>query len=237
MRIQYYLIHNGNEERKNILMNEFQKWGFDINNIKWIIHPNKEELNEELINNIVYQYPCESNGKFLYPSHILLRRGVISCTYKHYLALKDIVENGYEYSVIMEDNIYFLGKIPELVKIYIDQLNNYYGDWDIVFDNEWVKYIEGPIIPGIHVYPKSNEITQQCHGGTKGANFYLLTNSCAKKLFDNYLPFYHQPDWYMNDLFRKLNIKSFWIEPSMVRAQNGHKSNTAHIDKIEKCNF
>ena len=123
MKIQYYLIHNGNKDREKTMMEEFIKWGFDINNIKWTLHPNKNELDEELINKIVCQTPCESNGNIIYPSRMLLRRGMISCTYKHYLCLKDIVDNGYDYGVIMEDNIAFLDNIPELVKKYIYQLN------------------------------------------------------------------------------------------------------------------
>ena len=48
-------------------------------------------------------------------------------------------------------------------------------------------------------------------------SFYLLNLGCAKKLYDNYIPFNNAPDWYMNDLFRKLNIKCFWSEPSVVK--------------------
>ena len=67
----------------------------------------------------------------------------------------------------------------------------------------------------IFVYPKSNEITKYCHGSTRLAQFYIINNKCAKKLYDNYIPFNNAPDWWMNDLFRKLNIKSFWSEPSI----------------------
>jgi len=235
MSIKYYLIHNGTEERRKIMTDQFNKYGINPQQVKWLIHPNKNEIKEDLINKIVYQKPCQSNDRFVYPSRMILRRGMISCTYKHFLALKDIVENGYDYGIIMEDNVLFLDNIPELIKIYIDQLNNYYGEWDIVFDSSWTRYMEGPIEPGLLVYPKSNEITQQCHGGTKAAMFYLLTNSCAKKLYENYLPFYDSPDWYMNDLFRKLDIKSFWVEPPNITVHTRHKSSTGDIDNIEGC--
>lgn len=237
MNIKYYLVHNGTEERRQIMTEQFTKSGFDLNNINWIVHPNKNELDEELINKIVLQVPCQSNDRPAPPSRMLLRRGMISCTYKHYLCLKDIVENGYDYGVIMEDSIEFLGNIPDLIKIYIEQLHDHYkNEWDIVFDANWTRYIESPTRPDILVYPKSNEITPQCHGGTKAAIFYLLTRECAKKLMENYLPFYDSPDWYMNDLFRKLNIRSFWVDPPMVKVANNHVSGTAGIDKIEGCN-
>lgn len=234
--IKYYLIHNGTEERRKIMTDQFNKCGIDPQDVKWMIYPNKHEITEDLINNVVYQIPCQSNNRFVYPSRMILRRGLISCIYKHYLALKDIVENGYDYGIIMEDNAMFLGNIPELVNKYIDQLQNYYGgNWDIVFDSSWTRYIERPTHPELLVYPKSNEITHQCHGGTKTAMFYLLTNSCAKKLYENYLPFYDSPDWYMNDLFRKLDIKSFWVEPPNIKVHTEHKSSVNDIDNIEKC--
>ena len=34
--------------------------------------------------------------------------------------------------------------------------------------------------------------------------------------YEHYLPFNNAPDWWMNDLFRKLNIKSFWADPPAV---------------------
>jgi GR25 family glycosyltransferase involved in LPS biosynthesis len=214
--IKYYLIHNLEVERKNIMINEFRRWGFDLNNIKWIEHPNKNEITEDMINNLTIQSPSHSSGILVYPSRIVLRKGLISCTYKHYLCLKDIIENNYDYAVIMEDNIYFTDNIPNLVNKYIEQLNQHYSDWDILFDCNWTTYKEGPIKPGLLVYPKNNEVTQHCHGGTKAASFYLIRNKCAKKLFEHYIPFNNSPDWWMNDLFRKLDIKSFWVEPSVA---------------------
>jgi GR25 family glycosyltransferase involved in LPS biosynthesis len=212
------------------MTDEFEKWGFDLQNINWVLHPNKNELDEELINKILIQEPSYTNGKLVYPSRMLLRKGLISCTYKHYLCLKDIIENNYDYGIIMEDNIHFLDNIPNLVQTYINQLDQHYGEWDILFDCNWTKYIEKPTCNDLLVYPKTNDITSQCHGGTKAATFYLLTNKCARKLAEHYIPFNNSPDWWMNDLFRKTDIKSFWVEPSMVRVHDNHKSTTAFLD-------
>jgi GR25 family glycosyltransferase involved in LPS biosynthesis len=127
-----------------------------------------------------------------------------------------MVENNYEYGVIMEDNMMFLGNVPERVNTYIQQLNDIYPEWDILFDNSNGKCTEYDVVCDRYVYPKSNEITHEGHGGTRCAQFYLINKKSAKKLFDNFLPFNHAPDWYMNDLFRKLSIKSFWADPPNV---------------------
>ena len=63
-------------------------------------------------------------------------------------------------------------------------------------------------------------------GGTKSAQFFLLNQSSAKKLYENYLPFNHAPDVWMNELFRYLNFKCFWIEPSITENRKNHSSST-----------
>jgi GR25 family glycosyltransferase involved in LPS biosynthesis len=227
-KLRYYLIHGIEKHRADIMINEFKKWNFDLNNITWINHPNRDELTDELIDKIIIKEDSYSSGVFIPASRTRNALGLVSCTYKHFLALKDIVENNYEYGVIIEDNICFKGEIPKLIDIYIKQLDELYkGEWDILFDGSWTTYKEGPVNKDILIYPKTNEITNQCHGGTKAATFYLIKNSCAKKLIEIYLPFNNSPDWWMNELFRKLNIRSFWVEPSFVYVHPNHKSTTA----------
>ena len=214
--IQYYLIHGVDASRKPRMEGEFEKAGIRNEDVKWILHPNKNELPDELIRQIVIQSDSQTCG--VWKPAGWLGKGQISCSYKHYLALKDMVENGYDYGVIMEDNMKFIGNVPERVNLYISQLNTMYEEnWDILFDLNYGKYVEGPTFPNIYVYPKSNEINELTgHGGTRCAQFYLLNKACAKKLYENYLPFNNAPDWWMNDLFRKLGIKSFWADPPNV---------------------
>lgn len=214
--MKYYLIHNGNQERRDRMLKCFEDSNVNNDDVTWMIYPNGEDITDDLIKEIV------APGLTYYANGIptnaqqQMSKGLISCTYKHYLSLQDIVEHNHEYAVIMEDNMILGKNIPERLNLYIKQLNDMYPDWDVIFDNAWRKYEEGEIKEGIYVYPKSNEITNQCHGGTKLAQFYLIRLKAAKKLYENYLPFNVAPDWYMNDLFRKLDMKSFWAEPSNV---------------------
>lgn len=226
MNIQYYLVHGGDEKRKKRLENEFEKWSFDASKIKWVLGNNKNDLTTELIKNIVLQKESISNGQ---KTGILDRKGAISCAYKHYLCLKDIVDNNYDYGVIIEDNVFFTDDLPLNIPTYIEQLNNVYGKWDILFNhyNEtWAKYDYEKKRDGLFVYPKSNDINHRCHGGSKSANCYLLNYNCAKKLYDNFLPFNNAPCAHYNSLFRKIGIKSFWVEPSYVHFEQNHVSTT-----------
>lgn len=218
MNVQYYLIHGVDKERGPRMISEFYKWGLDNNKVKWILEPNKDKITNEFRSQVLFKEPSYSCGNYTLPNCPNIRNGQISCTFKHYLCLKDIVENDYDYGIIMEDNQFFCDNIPTTVEKYINQLNKLYSDWDIIFDTKWKSYKdinEQQVFDNIFVYPKSNEITKYCHGGTRLAQFYILTNKCAKKLYENYIPFNNAPDWWMNDLFRKLYIKSFWSEPSI----------------------
>lgn len=216
MSVKYYLIHGVDATRKPKMQEQFDKWGLGDKDVKWMTYPNKNELTDELMKKIVNQEPSYSCGLFVGGGNFSMRPGVISCTYKHYLCLKDIVENGYEYGVIMEDSLHFSENIDERVNTYIKQLNEIYPGWDVIFDSSWKSYYEGPTGGNVYVYPKSNAISDKGHGGTRCAHFYLLTQDCAKKLYDAYLPFNNAPDWHMNDLFRKLEIKCYWAEPSIA---------------------
>jgi GR25 family glycosyltransferase involved in LPS biosynthesis len=215
IKINYYLIHGVDKSRKPRMKEEFSKWGLDNNKVKWMEYPNKNEISNELYKSIVNQNDSWCCGTYIQPNSTSL--GVVSCSYKHYLSLKDISESDIDYGVIMEDNIYFIGNVEERVKEYIKQLDELYPEWDIIFDSGWAKYSENHIIPGCLVYPKNIEINDINHGGTRCAHMYLIKKKTAKKLSENYLPFNHAPDWYMNDLFRKFNIKAFWGEPSIAQ--------------------
>lgn len=215
--MKYYLIHNLEESRRDRMLQEFKKGDIPEEDVTWILYPNKNDITEDLRAQWVMQEPSTTCNVPVEAGCPQLRPGQIACAYKHYLALKDIVEKGLEYAVIMEDNMQFNTNISERLDIYISQLNELYPDWDILFDLNWMRYIEGETREGWYVYPKSNEIgPNNCHGGGKCAQFYLLNQKCAKKLYKNYIPFNSPPDWWMNDLFRKLDIRSFWAEPGAV---------------------
>lgn len=207
--IQFYLIHGPDVTRKSRMESEFIKAKIDPINVTWMVQPNKDELTPELISQITKPW-IEDNVVRNLPL------GVISCTYKHYLSLKNMIDRDLPYAVIMEDNMMFKDNVPERIRKYIDQLNEYYPNWDVLFDSYWQKVTEHPVVPERLVYPKSNEITPIAGGSTRLAQCYLITLSAAKKLYEVYLPFNNPPDGWMNTLFRQLNFKVYWSEPSIT---------------------
>lgn len=207
MKFKYYLIHGVDPSRKPFMLHQFEQFGIDNNDVTWLCHPNKNELTQEMVEPYLTREKRGGPEEYVNTN---LGLGQISCTIKHYLALKDIVENQYPYAVIMEDNVGFHSNIPERLTKYLEQLP---PDWDALFDTDWRAFNETPVTSDRLVYKKKNEVTDYCHGASRIANFILVSLKGATQLYEAYLPFNHVSDWYYNNLFRRLNLNSYWAEP------------------------
>lgn len=184
--MKYYLVHGIDFSRKAFMEDQFQKFG--VKDVTWVNYPNK--------------YDRLPSGICSKPD---LPRGHVACTYKHYLILKDIVENQYPLAVLMEDNIEFRGNVEDAIDRYIKDLP---PDWDCVFDSDYFDMkFDGEINPDCSVYKT---------GTSKGAHFILMTLSAATKLYNNFLPFHEGSDHMYNYLFKKLNMNVYWAEPPNV---------------------
>jgi len=213
MAIHHYIISGVDPEREPYLKNEFQKWGLEDKDITWVKGSNKDDLSNELIRNI-----CSNVDG--------MKKGEISCTYKHYLSLQDMIRNQREYAVIMEDDVNFRDNIQERLNKYMEELDERYPDWDVLFDGDInsyygpaCQYKEEYVVPGRLVYPKSHkdEVEQWGMGGsTRGANYYLINLKTAKILYENFLPFTKVVDHEYNHQFRKLDFNVYWSMPPFV---------------------
>ena len=80
-KVKYYVIHNLDKNRYENILYLFSKYGVDLKDVTFINHPNKNELTYEIKKKAV-----QKGSK--------IKDGWISCSYKHYLAIEKIVENG-----------------------------------------------------------------------------------------------------------------------------------------------
>ena len=232
-KIKFLVIHNRDPGRKEVLVKELINNGVLIEDIEFIEYPNKDELTFKIKKLSVQKKSMRHNYSF--PNITgTIKDGWICVSYKHFLALEKIVENNYKYAVIIEDNV---GKIKKnIIETLHECLKQLPKNWDVVFDStrahsfEFIK--EGKVSNEKIVYEKKLGYSYNengkivAGGGTKSAQFFLLNQSSAKKLYENYLPFNHAPDVWMNELFRYLNFKCFWIEPSITENRKNHSSST-----------
>ena len=217
---KYYLIHNLEDYRKKHMFELFKKYEISLEDVNIIDFPNKEDLTFSLKKKVVQK-----------KSH--MRDGWISCSYKHYLAVKDIVTNKYPYGVIMEDNIGdFYESVPKRLYKYLNELPE---DWGVLYDSVWGElneFDDGPVTPDKLVYKKSNELIEThdkkiiSHGGTRAAQFYFLNLSSAQKMMEHFLPFNHSADMWMNTVLREAGINTYWSEPSLVTSKLNNKTST-----------
>lgn len=201
--VKTYLIYGIDKQRKPRMINEFKEHNIDPDKVQWVTFPNKDDLTEEMLEKYVAK-------------DVTLRPGQIACTIKHYLILQDIVKNQYPIALVLEDNIAFKCDYSKKVDEYINELSSFEEGWDICFDSSLLNYIEEPINNKRQIYKKTNEITKQCHGGTRGVACYLITLECATKLYKSFLPFEKVSDFWYNHLFRLKGIRSYWVNPNNV---------------------
>jgi GR25 family glycosyltransferase involved in LPS biosynthesis len=217
--ILHYVIHNDDPTRREKMTAEFEKCG--IPDVKWMIYPNRKDFTPEFRQKYIRDNVVHYNGENICSVGFFNDQcGLVSCTYKHYAALKDAVENNCDYCLVMEDNSTFDKDVYKLtLEKYIPQLNELYGnEWDGFFNlenNEWGVYEENPVVDGIYVYPKSNARARS-EGSTKAGRYYIFKRDFAKRVVDAYLPIYAAPDAQMNFIFRNLNARMFWIQPPTV---------------------
>jgi GR25 family glycosyltransferase involved in LPS biosynthesis len=188
--MHYYLIHGIDPERKPFMENQFEKFGVPKDKTTWITYPNKHD---PMPDNLSHNPDIE--------------KGLLSCGYKHYLAIKDICDNNYDYGVIMEDNIEFLGDVPTAIAKYLKHLPE---DWDILFDSDFYGFKAPEYLENM------NKCVYKTPNMTKGAHFYFLNLKFAKRLLEIFLPFNEAPDHHYGDLFKKTNANVYWAEPPNV---------------------
>lgn len=208
--MKYYLIHY-DRNRIEFMKNQFSSHGIDNNVVEWISYPNREDLTDDIINKVYDRDVFKDNNLSIisYDEHKTIPLGIISCSYKHYLCMKDIVEKKLKYGIIMEDNIEFLKDVPSTINQYLQELPD---DWDIMFEGDLCN-LHAPIENDKYVYKMRH---------TRGLNFYMVSLKGAKKLIEKIIPFSLNLDNFINLLISENEIKLelYWGERNLVHKIN-----------------
>lgn len=212
--MKYYLIHY-DPDRIDFMKNQFTKYNINNDDITWMSHPNYDELTDILIDEIYDKNRLSYTKNSLYADsyknidHKIMPKGAISCSYKHYLCMKDIVNKSLQYAVIMEDNIEFKKDVESTLESYLNELPE---DWDIMFEGD-ICNLHADIVNDKNIY-RMNE--------TRGLNFYLLSQNGAKKLIKKIIPFSLNLDNFINLLIyeKEINLVLYWGEIGLVNKIN-----------------
>lgn len=185
------------KERKEFQISQLKKFNMEA---EFIEIYNKEDLN------------VEDLSKFDLTKISLPK---ISLSLKHHHIYKEIYNN-HDYALILEDDSVFVEDFHNLLKRCVSELPK---NWDTIFIGDCCN-LHLPSNKDQLIYLKSNEYVDTCAGSSRGTGAYLLSKQGAQKLLlelqENKEKIFLPVDWWLCDVFRKYNMKSYWSEPVLV---------------------
>lgn len=151
----------------------------------------------------------------------------ISCG--HIEAYKRIADSPYHYNLILEDDVIFKNSFKQKLNNYLEELPE---DYDMLFIGNGggfhIPLIRRILHPLTHIFLKENNETKWGGAGaTRCADSYFVSQLCAQKIlkYIDSLKFNSitlPVDWWLNDVIRELNLKVYWLEPTLVTQGTMH---------------
>lgn len=127
-----------------------------------------------------------------------------SLALKHAFILKDIFNNQYKSSLILEDDVTLCDDFINYCNLFMMQLPD---NWDIAWVGSCLNLHE-PSIEGKYVYKTTR--------GSRCTHAFLVSKSMVDKVI-NYIPELNLPaDHFYNYLIEKFNLNNYWFEPSLA---------------------
>ena len=138
-----------------------------------------------------------------------LNNAEISCTLKHFQAIKKSSESNHEVSLIIEDDVLIFSKF---FKSKLKKVLRLDSDWDLLFIGQGIS--KNFILKNIN---KKGELKSKLyeveHPATNCAESYLIKKNAAKKIFKNMLPFNMISDWELAFQIYDLDLRVKWLYP------------------------
>jgi GR25 family glycosyltransferase involved in LPS biosynthesis len=207
-------------ERKKSMIEQFEK--YKIKNYVFIEATDKNTLNfDELIEKkIVHSGNCPLDCTCGGKGNHVLGNGNIALSISHYRIYCDIIENGYDKCLILEDDCIFSDEMNNFndIKNYIPE------DWELLYlGND--KFISSNTTSNI-----GNSYFLKCFG-VPCTHIYAITNNSAKLLSKNIFPIKSAIDGFLHRFIieRKI-LKNVYICNKSF-AINGSVENLIKMDR------
>ncbi len=161
--------------------------------------------------------------------------GSVAITLSHILAYIKLIQSKKDFCLVFEDDVIFDNNFKNNLDNYINQLPD---DWEMLFIGDGCNlHIDSNIINNSdkNIFLKSHyePIIYGNAGATRCVDSYLINRKCASKILKEIINLNSKIDLnidlWLNIILRKLDIKVYWAEPTIVTqgTQNG-KYNTSH---------
>ena len=204
MNLITYVIHyTPLKERKQFLLNELNKHSLIYH---FIEDYDRENLSDEDL-------------KIFDTNKVKL--SMCSNISKHIDTYRNIMNNEYKYSLILEDDVVLDDNFGDKLN---KGLKNLPDDYDMLFIGNGCN-LHIPLIkrrPDKFIYKKCREPTNWGgNGGTRCTDSYLVSKKGAKKLMSYISKLKERAinmpsDWWLNKVIRDLKLEIYWMEPTIV---------------------
>jgi GR25 family glycosyltransferase involved in LPS biosynthesis len=200
---------------------------------EFILDYDQDNLNEQTLKKF---YLGDSNRflekiqysyNFLNPQFRILNNPEISCTIKHFIAIKKLSEECSNFGLILEDDVVFYENFNDRYK---HCMNMTPSNWDSIFLGNGC----GEQFQALKL-SQSIKINDCCylvnHPATNCAEAYMLRPEIAKKIYDSAIPFQLVSDWEIAYQLHKIDAKTYWWYPSLVTqgSRNGKYQSTLDL--------
>jgi GR25 family glycosyltransferase involved in LPS biosynthesis len=228
-----YLVHYTKlKDRKEFVDFQFSKFGIEA---EVITEYDKDDLTPEIINSFYDKNPSkyESKIKPLWDAEEFKYRELnmpeISCTIKHFEAIRRASEAPNDYSLILEDDIVLVEDFSTKFESCLDATP---PDWDAIFIGtgcgQWFQEIKLKGLPSVEGNPNCFLMD---HPATNCAEGYLLKKETAKKIYNGARPFHLISDWELAYQLYSSSAKVYWWHPSLIEqgSKNGMFKSTLDL--------
>jgi|TARA_R110000851_G_scaffold78423_1_gene173021 GR25 family glycosyltransferase involved in LPS biosynthesis len=190
---------------------------FRNNNIKpdYIHEYDKETLTSETLEEyyLFEQKAYEERVDTVYGSNTSpfrpMSRAEISCTIKHYHAIKKLGEECVEHGLILEDDVVFCDNFVGRFNSYLKKTPD---DWDAIFMGSCCE-----LETSSYEQRSEEQIAfHKEHPASKCADAYLLRAELAQKISTTMKPFVVISDWELACQLAEHDAKVYWWEPALI---------------------
>lgn len=180
-------------DRKNRLDTEFQTLGLSPT---WITNHDADNLTWE---DWSKYYSFTNVFRPISPQEL-------SLVIKHLSCYEQIVKNGQNFALILEDDVTFVDNFSELFDKYLSSVPD---DFDLIFLGNCCNLRVPDPHPEVYLYAKS-------HPATKCTDSYIIKASAAEKLLKTMIPCHAPADHELNAQLEQHNMKVYWLEPPLI---------------------
>ena len=228
-----YLVHYTKlKDRKEFVDFQFSKFGISA---EVISEYDQEALDPQIINSFYERDAVKYESKIapLWDTQEFKYRELnipeISCTIKHFEAIRRASESSADYSLILEDDIVLVDNFSTRLK---KELEGTPADWDAIFIGtgcgEWFQEIK---LKGLQHVSNNSHCFLMSHPATNCAEGYLIKKNIARTIYNGAKPFHLISDWELAYQLYAANARVYWWHPSLIEqgSKNGMFKSTLDL--------